>query len=151
MPTELKDSVGEYIRERAHEYGSTTGRARRCGWFDAVVGCYSTNLNGFTSGILTRLDVLDELETVKICVGYKVGNKTVDRFPANITTLESCQPVYEEFPGWKAPTSDIREFKKLPPNAVRYVRRIEQLIGCRFDIISIGPRREQNITIQKII
>jgi len=151
MPTELNDSVGEYIRERAHEYGATTGRARRCGWFDAVVGRYSTELNGFTSGILTRLDVLDELETVKICVGYKVDNKTVDRFPADISTLENCQPVYEEFPGWKAPTSDIREFKKLPPNAIRYVQRLEKLIGCRFHIISIGPRRDQNITIKKII
>jgi len=151
MPTELNDSVGQYIRERAHEYGATTGRARRCGWFDAVVGRYSTGLNGFTSGILTRLDVLDELETVKICVGYKVDNKTVDRFPADISTLENCQPVYEEFPGWKAPTSDIREFKKLPPNAIRYVQRLEKLIGCRFHIISIGPRRDQNITIKKII
>ena len=151
MPTELKDSIGEYIRERAHEYGATTGRARRCGWFDAVVGRYSTELNGFTSGILTRLDVLDELETVKICTGYKVGDKIVDRFPADIGTLENCQPVYEELPGWKTPTSDIREFKKLPPNAIRYVKRLEKLIGCPFHIISIGPRREQNITIKKII
>jgi adenylosuccinate synthase len=151
MPTELKDSVGEYIRERAHEYGATTGRARRCGWFDAVVGRYSTELNGYTSGILTRLDVMDEMETVKICVGYKIGNKTVDRFPADVDALENCQPLYEELPGWKSPTTDIREAKRLPVNARRYIKRLEELIGCSFHIISIGPRRDQSITVKKII
>lgn len=151
MPTELKDKVGEYIRERAHEYGATTGRARRCGWFDAVVGRYSTDLNGFTSGILTRLDVLDEMETVKVCVGYQIGNKTVDRFPADVEALEGCQPIYEELPGWQTPTSDIRDAKKLPRNAMRYVKKLESLIGCPFHIISIGPRREQSITVKKII
>lgn len=151
MPTELKDKVGEYIRERAHEYGATTGRARRCGWFDAVVGRYSTDLNGFTSGILTRLDVLDEMETVKVCVGYKIGDKTVDRFPADVYALENCQPIYEEFQGWKTPTTDIRDVKKLPANALRYIKKLEELIGCPFHIISIGPRREQSITVKKII
>ena len=151
MPTELKDKVGEYIRERAHEYGATTGRARRCGWFDAVVGRYSTELNGFTSGILTRLDVLDEMETVKVCVGYQIGSRTVDRFPADVEALEGCQPIYEELPGWKSPTSDIRDAKKLPGNAMRYVKKLESLIGCPFHIISIGPRREQSITVKKII
>ncbi len=151
MPTELKDKVGEYIRERAHEYGATTGRARRCGWFDAVVGRYSTELNGFTSGILTRLDVLDEMETVKVCVGYQIGSRIVDRFPADVEALEGCQPIYEELPGWKSPTSDIRDAKKLPGNAMRYVKKLESLIGCPFHIISIGPRREQSITVKKII
>jgi adenylosuccinate synthase len=151
MPTELKDEVGEYIRQRAHEYGTTTGRARRCGWFDAVVGRYSTNLNGFTSGILTRLDVLDEMDTVKICVGYKIGAKTVDNFPADAAALESCTPVYEELPGWKASTSNARKAGELPRNARRYVRRLEELIGCRFHIISIGPRRDQSIVIKNII
>jgi len=151
MPTELKDEVGEYIRQRAHEYGTTTGRARRCGWFDAVVGRYSTNLNGFTSGILTRLDVLDEMDTVKICVGYKIGGKTVDHFPADAAALESCIPVYEELPGWKAGTSNARKARELPRNARRYVRRLEELIGCRFHVISIGPRREQSIVIKNVI
>lgn len=151
MPTELNDATGEYIRQRAHEYGATTGRPRRCGWFDAIVGRYSSELNGFTSGILTRLDVLDEMETVKICTAYKVGDKIVDRFPADINYLTKCQPVYEELPGWEMKTSDIREFKQLPLNARRYIRRIEELIGCSFHIISIGPRRDQSITIKQII
>jgi adenylosuccinate synthase len=151
MPTELKDEVGEYIRQRAHEYGTTTGRARRCGWFDAVVGRYSTNLNGFTSGILTRLDVLDEMDTVKICIGYKIGGRTVDRFPADAAALESCIPVYEELPGWKVNTSDARKAGQLPRNARRYIRRLEELIGCPFHVISIGPRREQSIIRKKVI
>jgi len=151
MPTELKDEVGEYIRQRAHEYGTTTGRARRCGWFDAVVGRYSTNLNGFTSGILTRLDVLDEMDTVKICIGYKIGGKTVDRFPADATALERCVPVYEELPGWKVNTSNARKAGELPRNARRYIRRLEELIGCHFHIISIGPRRDQSIVIKNVI
>jgi len=151
MPTELNDDVGEYIRQHAHEYGATTGRARRCGWFDAVVGRYSTDLNGFTSGVLTRLDVLDEMDAVKICVAYKIGEKTVDRFPADVEALENCTPVYEELPGWKAPTSDVRDAKKLPVNARKYVKRIEELIGCPFHIISIGPRRDQSIVIKNVI
>ncbi len=151
MPTELKDEVGEYIRQRAHEYGTTTGRARRCGWFDAVVGRYSTNLNGFTSGILTRLDVLDEMDTVKICVGYKIGEKTVEHYPADAEALESCTPVYEELPGWKTSTSNARKAGDLPRNAREYISRLEELIGCRFHVISIGPRREQSIVIKNII
>ncbi|MBN1690487.1 MAG: adenylosuccinate synthase [Dehalococcoidia bacterium] len=151
MPTELKDKVGEYIRQRAHEYGTTTGRARRCGWFDAVVGRYSTNLNGFTSGILTRLDVLDEMDAVKICIGYKIGGKTVEHFPADAAALDSCTPVYEELPGWKTCTSGARKAGDLPRNARRYIRRLEELIGCRFHVISIGPRRDQSIVIKNII
>ncbi len=151
MPTELKDDVGEYIRQHAHEYGATTGRARRCGWFDAVVGRYSTELNGFTSGILTRLDVLDEMENVKICVAYKVGDKTVEHFPADVEALDHCTPIYEELPGWKTSTTDMREAKKLPANARKYIKRLEELIGCPFHIISIGPRREQSIVIKNVI
>ena len=151
MPTELKDEVGEYIRQHAHEYGATTGRARRCGWFDAVVGRYSTELNGFTSGILTRLDVLDEMDAIKICVAYQMGDKIVDRFPADVEALENCTPIYEELPGWKASTTDIRDAKKLPLNARKYVKRIEDLIRCPFHIISIGPRREQSIIIKNVI
>ena len=116
-----------------------------------MVGRYSTNLNGFTSGILTRLDVLDEMDTVKICVGYKIGGKMVDRFPADASALENCTPVYEEWPGWKVNTSDARKARELPRNARRYIRRLEELIGCRFHIISIGPRREQSIVKKNII
>jgi adenylosuccinate synthase len=151
MPTELNDDIGEYIRQRAHEYGATTGRARRCGWFDAVVGRYSTDLNGFTSGILTRLDVLDEMETVKICVAYQIGGNAVDRFPADAEALAHCTPVYEELPGWKTSTTEARSIKDLPANARKYIRRLEELIDCPFHVISIGPRRDQSIVVEKII
>jgi adenylosuccinate synthase len=151
MPTELNDETGEYIRNRAHEYGATTGRARRCGWFDAVVGRYSTNLNGFSSGILTRLDVLDEMETVKICTAYNVDGRTINAFPADINMLARCQPVYEEMPGWMSDTGNIRDFKKLPDRAQKYIKRLAELTGCPFHIISIGPRRDQSIIIKQVI
>lgn len=151
MPTELNDEVGEYIRQRAGEFGTTTGRARRCGWFDAVVGRYSTELNGFTSGILTRLDILDEMKTVKICVAYKVGDKIIDRFPADVESLANCVPIYEDIPGWRTDTSQARTEKQLPANARKYIRRLEDLTKCPFHIISIGPRRDQSIVIKDVI
>lgn len=150
MPTELTNEIGEYIRQRAHEFGATTGRPRRCGWFDAVVGRYSTDLNGFTSGILTRLDVLDEMDTVKICVAYRSGGKAIDRFPADIKVLENCQPIYEEMPGWKTNTSNARNIKSLPANARKYIKRLEELIRCPFHVISIGPRRDQSIILKNM-
>ncbi|GAI13538.1 unnamed protein product, partial [marine sediment metagenome] len=104
MPTELKDETGDLIRERAHEYGTTTGRPRRCGWFDAVAARLSTRINGFTGAAITRLDILDTLPRLKICIGYKLDGQTVDYFPSSVTTLERCQPIYEELPGWQAPT-----------------------------------------------
>ena len=108
MPTELKDETGNLIRERAHEYGTTTGRPRRCGWFDAVAARLSTRINGFTGAVVTRLDILDILPSLKICVGYKLDGKTIDYFPSNVTTLEKCQPIYEELPGWQTSTTHIR-------------------------------------------
>jgi adenylosuccinate synthase len=147
MPTELKDKIGEAIRECGHEYGTTTGRPRRCGWFDAVAARLSTRINGFTTAAITRLDVLDKLPQLKICVGYKLDGKTIDDFPASVTALERCQPVYEELPGWETTTADIRQFSQLPPRAQRYINRLEELIGCSASLISVGERREQ--TIQK--
>jgi len=114
MPTELKDETGDLIRERAGEYGTTTGRPRRCGWFDAVAGRFSTRINGFTGAALTRLDILDVLPLLKICVGYKLDGKTIDYFPGNVASLERCQPIYEELPGWQVPISHIRQYRKLP-------------------------------------
>ena len=145
MPTELKDETGDLIRERAHEYGTTTGRPRRCGWFDAVAGRFSTRINGFTGAAITRLDVLDTLPRLKICVGYQVDGKTIDYFPGNVAILERCQPVYEELPGWQSPTSDIRDYGKLPAQAKQYVSRLEELISCPANIISVGAEREQTI------
>jgi adenylosuccinate synthase len=145
MPTELQDETGEAIRERGQEYGTVTHRPRRCGWFDAVAARLSTRVNGFTSAAITRLDVLDGLPRLKICVGYKLDGQTVETFPASVTALERCRPVYEELPGWQASTADARRFADLPPQAQQYVNKLEELIGCPASLISVGMRREQTI------
>ncbi|MDI6815441.1 MAG: adenylosuccinate synthetase, partial [Dehalococcoidales bacterium] len=145
MPTELKDETGDLIRERAHEYGTTTGRPRRCGWFDAVAGRFSTRINGFTGAAITRLDILDVLPQLKICVGYKLDGKTINYFPSNVAILERCQPIYEELPGWQAPTSHIRRYEQLPLQAQQYLARLEELIACPVNLICVGPEREQTI------
>jgi len=145
MPTELEDETSELIRQKGHEYGTTTGRARRCGWFDAVAGRFSTRINGYTGAAITRLDVLDELPLLKVCVGYKLDGKVIDYFPANVAALERCEPVYEEVPGWQTPISDIRDYDKLPAEARRYLARLEELIACPISLISVGERREQTI------
>ena len=150
MPTELRDETGELIREIAQEYGATTGRPRRCGWFDAVAARYSTLLNGFSGIALTRLDVLDTFASIKICIGYRVNGQTINQFPSSPLLLERCQPVYEEVPGWQSPTAHLRHFGDLPPLAQSYVRKLENLAGCPIDIISVGPQREETITVRPI-
>jgi adenylosuccinate synthase len=151
MPTELKDKTGDLIRELAHEYGTTTGRPRRCGWFDAVASRFSTRINGFTGAAITRLDVLDALPALKICVGYKLDGKIIDYFPANASTLERCQPVYEEMSGWQTPTSNIRKYKQLPSEARKYIARLEELTSCPASLISVGASREQTIMVRNIL
>lgn len=151
MPTELKDETGEFIRKRAQEYGATTGRPRRCGWFDMVAGRFSVQVNGFTSIILTRLDILDPLPAINLCTGYRVDGRTIDYFPTDLTTLEKCQPVYEQIPGWQTPISDIRNFNKLPSQARHYIARLEKLLGCPIDIVSVGAKREQTVVVRPII
>jgi len=145
MPTELKDEVGNLIRERAHEYGTTTGRPRRCGWFDAVAARFTSRINGLTGTAITRLDILDTFPGIKICVGYKLGKETINYFPSSITALEQCQPIYEELPGWQAPTTHITEYDKLPSLAKQYLDRLEELTACPINLVCIGPRREQTI------
>jgi len=145
MPTELKDETGNLIREVAHEYGTTTGRPRRCGWFDAVAARFSTRINGFTRAAITRLDVLDTLPQLKICVGYKLDGDTIDYFPASAVALDRCQPIYEELPGWQVSTNDIRQYSQLPPQARQYLARLEEFISCPISLISVGMRREQAI------
>jgi len=145
MPTELKDEIGDLIREQAHEYGTTTGRPRRCGWFDAVAARFSTRVNGFTGAALTRLDVLGVLPRLKICVGYKLDGETIDYFPGNTAALERCQPIYEELPGWQCPISHIRDYEQLPVEAQKYVSRLEELSSCPVNIVSVGPERGQTI------
>ena len=145
MPTELKNEIGNLIRERGHEYGTTTGRPRRCGWVDAIAAKFSTRINSFTRAAITRLDVLDTLSSLKICVGYKLDGQTIDYFPASAAALDQCQPVYEELPGWQVPISDIRQFDQLPLPARQYITRLEELISCPISLISVGMRREQTI------
>ena len=151
MPSEIHGERAEELREKAHEYGVTTGRARRVGWFDAVAGQYSQQINGLTGMVLTRLDILDGFSSVKICVGYQVDGQALDRFPSNTSLLDRCQPVYEEHPGWDQPTASITDLSQLPDSARSYVRRIEELVGCPVQIISTGPSREETILVQPVI
>jgi len=145
MPTELNDDIGNLIRERAHEYGTTTGRPRRCGWFDAVAARFTSRINGLTGAAITRLDILDTLPHIKICVGYKLGEQTIEYFPASIDALERCRPIYEELPGWQVPTTNIERYEELPYKTKQYLSRLEELISCPIKLICVGPRREQTI------
>ena len=151
MPSELHDETAELLREKAHEYGTTTGRARRVGWFDAVAARYSRQINGFTGMVFTRLDILDGFPSVKICVGYKVGDQEIDYFPANIALQEQCLPVYEELPGWDTPTASSTRKDQLPTNALNYIKRVEDLVGCQVQIISTGPSREETILVEPVL
>ncbi|MFC1934162.1 adenylosuccinate synthetase, partial [Chloroflexota bacterium] len=150
MPTELKDETGDLIREQAHEYGTTTGRPRRCGWFDAVTARLSSRVNGFTGAAITRLDILDILPSLKICVGYELDGKNIDYFPSSIAALDKCQPIYEELPGWQVPTTHIREYEQLPPQARQYIARLQEIISCPVSLISVGSAREQTIEVKPV-
>lgn len=143
--TEITSEIGDFLREKGGEYGATTGRPRRCGWFDAVVARYSMQVNGFTGLALTKLDVLDELPSIKVCAEYKYGSSTLSSFPADLKVLEQCQPVYEELPGWKQDTTKIESFTDLPENAKKYIRRISELSGAPVEMVSIGAERGQII------
>jgi len=145
MPTELDDEVGEAIRTRAWEYGTTTNRARRCGWFDGVAARYSAVLNDVSDAILTRLDVLDGFNPVKICTGYLLEGKPITRFPSHANTLAKCEPIYEEMSGWDSPTAGLTEWDALPSAARDYVERLEGLIGSQISVISTGPNRDETI------
>jgi len=148
MPTELHDADGEEIRERGREYGTTTGRPRRCGWFDGVMARFSARLNGFTSIALTKFDILDAFPSIKICTAYKLDGALLEYPPTNPALLERCEPVYEELPGWQKPTNKARQFEELPFEAQRCVHRLEELLECPIGLISVGPSREQTIVRQ---
>jgi adenylosuccinate synthase len=148
FPTELENEDGEKLRNVGHEFGSTTGRPRRCGWFDAVVGRFSVRVNGLTGVALTKLDVLDGLDTIRICTAYEHGGKRLEELPAKLEVFDSCIPVYEEMPGWKCDISAARTFSDLPANARNYVKRLEELIGCPIVMVSVGARRDQTITLK---
>jgi len=148
FPTELDDAVGEHLRREGAEYGATTGRARRCGWFDAVVGRYGVRVNGFTGLALTKLDTLTGIDPIRVCTGYRVGRKKITEFPADIREMEQAKPIYEDLPGWKEDIQGARSLEDLPRNAIRYVRRLEALVGVPFFMMSVGPQRQQSIVIE---
>lgn len=148
FPTELLDATGEKMRQAGNEFGSTTGRPRRCGWFDAVVLRYAVRVNGLTGVALTKLDVLDDFETIKICTGYRYNGKMVSEIPATLDIFAACEPVYEEMPGWKTSLAKVRTFTDLPLNAQKYVRRLEELVGCEIVMVSVGPRRDETIALR---
>ncbi len=147
FPTELFDDVGKHLGTVGAEFGSTTGRPRRCGWFDAVVGRYAAIINGVDYWAMTKLDVLDELETLKICIAYECDGRTYTSVPANIRVMERCKPVYEEMPGWCCSTKDVTRYEDLPDAAKAYVERLCELTGVKLGILSVGPKRSSTLRI----
>ncbi|NUT05459.1 MAG: adenylosuccinate synthase, partial [Hamadaea sp.] len=145
FPTELHDEVGERIRKLGQEYGTTTGRPRRTGWFDAVLARYAVRLNGVTDLVVTKLDILSGLDQVPVCVGYEIDGKRVEDIPMTQTDFHHATPVYENLPGWWEDISEVREFSDLPANAQSYIHRLEELCGTRISMIGVGPGRDANI------
>jgi adenylosuccinate synthase len=145
FPTELFDDNAAHLSKVGAEFGTTTGRPRRCGWFDAVVGRYAVRVNGITDLVVTKLDVLSGLPKVPICVGYEVDGERIDEMPMTQTAIHHARPIYEELDGWWEDTSKARDFADLPETAQRYVARIEELCGARVSVIGVGPGREENV------
>lgn len=148
FPTELKDEIGDLIGERGHEFGTVTGRKRSCGWFDAVLVRQAIKVSGITGIALTKLDILDGFDTLKICIGYKYKGETLDYLPAAQDIQKQVEPIYEELEGWKDTTAGARSFKDLPANAIKYIRRIEELIETPVAILSTSPEREDTILVK---
>ncbi len=148
FPTELFDEMGEHLASRGHEFGSTTGRARRCGWFDAVALRRTVQINSVSGLCITKLDVLDGLDVIRLCVGYRCGNEEFDVPPAGVEQLGACEPIYIEMPGWQASTVGVKSYDALPQSARDYLVRIEEVIETPIDIISTGPDREETIVLR---
>ncbi|GAA5058090.1 adenylosuccinate synthase [Thermocatellispora tengchongensis] len=151
FPTELLDEMGEWLRRTGHEYGTTTGRDRRCGWFDAVIARYAVRINGVTDFFLTKLDTLSGLERIPVCVAYDVDGTRHEEVPMTQTEFHHAKPVYEEMPGWKEDISEAKSFEDLPPNAQAYVRRLEELAGAPVSAIGVGPGRTQTLQLRPLI
>jgi len=145
FPTELSGKMDEHIREKGAEFGATTGRPRRCGWLDMVVLRYAARINGLTSIALTKIDVLDDVDVIKICTGYKYKSDSLTEIPSSLKVLSECAPIYEEVSGWLTPTSSIKEYNLLPDNARRYVERVSELSETKIAIVSTGPQRKQTL------
>ena len=151
MPTELFDADGERLRADGHEFGATTGRPRRCGWFDAPLVAQARLVNGFTDVFLTKLDVLTGRDEIPVCVAYEVDGQRVDGWPVTEREVETAHPIYETLPGWHEDVTAARRFDDLPANARHYVHRLEQLVGCRISGIGVGPGRDQSIIINPLV
>jgi len=146
FPTE-NEEISDMLHGMGREFGSTTGRARRCGWFDAVATRYAAMLNGIDDLAITNLDGLDGLDTIKVCTHYKLGRQKLEVPPSDVRLLEKCEPVYIELPGWKASTEGAQKFSDLPAKAQSYVRKLAELTGANLAITSVGPRRDQTIVL----
>ena len=151
LPTELTGEMGQRLRESGNEYGAVTGRPRRCGWYDAVAVRYGVRINGLDALALTKLDVLDGLETIDICTAYRCGGRTLTEFPSDIGQLAQCEPVYESMPGWTAPTKGVRVFADLPEAARRYIARLEEVSGVRAALVSTGSERDDTILRNEVL
>ncbi|GAA1173927.1 adenylosuccinate synthase [Ornithinimicrobium humiphilum] len=151
FPTELLDDDGQFLRDAGHEYGTTTGRPRRCGWADVVIGRFAQRINGITDMVITKLDVLTGLERIPVCVAYDVQGTRFDEMPVNQSDFHHARPVYEELPGWSEDITGCRTFEDLPVNAQRYVRRLEELMGTRVSVIGVGPGRDQSIVLHDMV
>jgi adenylosuccinate synthase len=145
LPTELLGEMGNRLRESGQEYGASTGRPRRCGWYDAVAVRFSARVSGIDALALTKLDVLDGIESISLCTGYRCDGRTLDDFPADLKLLAGCEPIYEQMPGWTEPTRGAQSYDQLPKAAQAYVRRLEQVTGVPAAIISTGSDREETI------
>ena len=150
FPTELEDETGEWIRQKGHEYGVTTGRSRRCGWLDLVIVKSAARVSGLTSLAVTKIDTLAGLEKLKVCVGYKLNGEVIDYFPASLEDVAACEPIYEEFDGWDDSVADARSYEELPENAKIYLKRIEEFTETRISYISVGPKRDQTMKVNEI-
>ncbi|HBB55762.1 MAG TPA: adenylosuccinate synthase [Hyphomonadaceae bacterium] len=148
FPTELHDQTGRHLGEKGREFGTVTGRARRCGWFDAVAVRQTALTNGMNGLVLTKLDVLDGLQRLDICVGYRLGDRVLDHFPAGLNDQANVAPIYETIPGWTESTQGARSWAQLPAQAIKYIRRIEELVGCPAAMLSTSPQREDVILVQ---
>ena len=151
FPTELRDEQGEWLRKTGAEYGVTTGRARRTGWFDAVIARYATRVNGITGYFLTKLDVLSGLDKGPVCVAYQVDGKRYDEIPMTQTEFHHATPVYEYFDGWWEDISKARTFDELPPNARTYITAVEKMIGAPVSAVGVGPRRDQTLQLRPLL
>ncbi len=148
FPTELNDEIGHFLGDRGSEFGTTTGRRRRCGWFDAVIGRYAVRINGLDCLAITKLDVLDEIDEIKVCVAYEIDGQTCDHFPTNASQFANCQPVYKTLPGWQQPTSGCRCLTDLPKQALDYLKFLAELMEVPIAIVSVGPSRDQTIIVE---